>query len=51
MPIMKILTTGNIVKHLVQYLNYEVDIINIIIYHWHTICKLSYQSNRINQNY
>ena len=44
------LTTGDVIKHSVQYLNYEVDIMFIFMNHWKKICKLSYQSNRINQN-
>ena len=39
------LPTGNVIKHSVQYLNHEVDIMFIVM-----ICELSYQSNRIKQN-
>ena len=44
------LTTGNVIKHSVQYLNHEVDITFIVKNRWLKICNLSYQSNRINQN-
>ena len=44
-PIMS-LTTGNVIKHSVQYLNHEVDIMFIVTNHWKKICKLSYQSNQ-----
>ena len=44
------LTTGSVIKHLVQYLNHEVD--NVYCYESlvKKTCKLSYQSNRIKQN-
>ena len=48
-PIMS-LTTGNVIKHSVQYLNHEVDIMLIVMNHFQKVCKLSNQSNRINQN-
>ena len=28
------LTTGNVIKHLVQYLNHEVDNMFIVMNHW-----------------
>ena len=33
MPIMS-LTTGNVIKQSVQYLNHEVDIMFIVMNHW-----------------
>ena len=32
-PIMS-LTTGNVIKHSVEYLNHEVDIMYIVMNHW-----------------
>ena len=29
------LTTGNVIKHLVQYLNHEVDNMFIVMNHWY----------------